>query len=299
LALIYAARLLEVFEMAKTESLEKGQVRALVEAAFADLRQQSDKGFRPRTARPELEFEEQGEMARTRISSLEDQVSELRFDRSVEALARHRVVAAGADFEALNRSTVDDLLSGCARAIAEQQRHYLHRLTERILPHAPVDALFHAVPFTGPPTSILSTTSTPRVGPTMAELVERYLAAKKARWTPKTCVNRRQQLRLLLDHLGEGKSASAVSPDDMRLYRDGLIRLRRNHHVGAGRAFATRQTESPGHRIPAGDLARIGSCTSAGPHTSARPRRATRRVRGRIVRDVGLMPADRRRGVLS
>ena len=146
LALIYAARLLEVFKMATAQSLEKDDVRSLVEAAFTDLRQRADRGFRPRTALPELEFDEQGELARARIESLQNQVAELRFDRSVEALARHHVSATGADFDKLSPSTIDDLLSGFARALAEQQRHYLHRLSERILPHAPVDELFRDLP---------------------------------------------------------------------------------------------------------------------------------------------------------
>ncbi len=235
--------------MAKAQRLEKDAVRSLIEAAFIDLRRDADRGFRPRSAVPEVEFDEQRELALRRISDLEDQVAELRFDRSIETLTRRRVIAAGMEFDALNAATVDDLLSGFARALAEQQRHYIHRLSERILPHAPVDGLFQAVPISSLPPSNSSVPLVTGVGPTMSELVQRYLLAKKTNWSQKTSANRTQQLRLLLDHVGDHRRAAAVTTDDMRAYRDGILRLRLNHHVGAGKSFASRQTENEAHWI--------------------------------------------------
>lgn len=45
LALIYAARAMEVFDVAKRDGLSKEQVRVLVTQAFSDLRVQADRGL--------------------------------------------------------------------------------------------------------------------------------------------------------------------------------------------------------------------------------------------------------------
>jgi integrase len=80
-------------------------------------------------------------------------------------------------------------------------------------------------------------------------LVERYLHAKKSVWARKTYENRTQQLRLLIDHLGVDTVAATITPGDLREFRDGLKRLRLNHHTGPGKSFTARQTEAEDRRI--------------------------------------------------
>lgn len=87
LAMTYSARIMRVFEMARTETLSKDRVRALVAQVFDDLRKPADRGFRPATCLPEVEIEEQRELASNRISELEDQLLLNRFDDVVGVVA--------------------------------------------------------------------------------------------------------------------------------------------------------------------------------------------------------------------
>lgn len=89
----------------------------------------------------------------------------------------------------------------------------------------------------------------PRVGPTVGEAISAYLATKKPAWTDKTYVDRSRKLKLLEEHLGAGTPLSLVSAEDVRGFRDGVLRLRANKGAASLQSFASRQTDSILHRI--------------------------------------------------
>jgi integrase len=234
--------------MARTESLPKERVRSLVALAFDDLRRSADRGFRPITSLPELEIEEQREFASSRISGLQDQLALTRFDSSVEAMAAVRAELAGISIDQVRPSSRDDLMSGVARALIEQQRLFLHRLADRLGPYSVSDPLFTG----GQALRSIATNPAPSSpGPTVKELVGAYLAAKQKAWAPKTYKSRTRQLEYLIEHLGPDTRMVAVQADHVREFRDALSRLRRNHHIGAGAGFAGRQTEVLEFRVSA------------------------------------------------
>jgi len=146
-----------------------------------------------------------------------------------------------------------DLISGVARALAEHQRMFLFRLEERLMPYQPTDPLFRHADSTALEVGIARAPirSPQLIGPTMGELRDRYLIAKRKSWTAKTHASRTRQLSFLVEHVGESVPAAAVTKKDLRAYRDALVRLRSNHHVGAGKSFAARQTDDLSKRIAA------------------------------------------------
>lgn len=124
LAIMLGARAMEIFEMVRREQLTKEQTRALVGLTFNDLRKTADRGFRPSSDLPELEIEEQRELASGRIATLEDQIALSRFDGSVEGLAAVRAGRAGsqARLQGPSRDWQDRRGSGAVLIAPERNR---------------------------------------------------------------------------------------------------------------------------------------------------------------------------------
>ena len=150
----------------------------------------------------------------------------------------------------LNRNLVEGVL----RAMIEQQRKFIYRLDERLLPYKPHDALFDNLDRFGANRATHATVAAPvestaALGPQVDDLIARYLSSKRSQWVEKTRTTNASKLQLMVEHLGPAKIASTVTPDNMRAYRDGLLRLRRNHHTGTSGSFAERQTCAKENRI--------------------------------------------------
>lgn len=249
LALRYGARVMEAFEVARQQSLSKEQVRTLVQACFSDLATTVDRGFLPRTLDVHEEIAEQAGLAAERLARLEG----ARWgpaSAEIGALAEAAFAGLGVSFADWDEGSRSDLTLGAVRALIEQQRLFLFRLEERLLPYTPHDPLFasDATPpnFEGAAHPVQSIR---RVGPTLKELVTKYLTAKRSQWTAKTYRSREAQLQHLLECLGGELAVTAVTPTHVREFRDAVTRLRTNHHVGAGKSFASRQTDNEAHRI--------------------------------------------------
>jgi hypothetical protein len=249
LAAIYVARVKEVFEMVKASELSKAAARELLRTCFEDLAQQVER-FAPHRG---LDIDEQKHFAHERVRELSQQLKYGEFEPDIETAATRLSAAHGCDLPALTWASRHDVISGVARALAEQQRLFLHRLEERLLPYTPTDPLFDGCGSSDAPASDLVTVrgAAQPVGPTCREAVDRHLAAKRASWTTKTHVARNRQLAYLVEHLGPETLLSRVSCADLRGYRDAVMRLRSNHHVGAGKSFAARQTDAADKRISA------------------------------------------------
>jgi integrase len=80
-------------------------------------------------------------------------------------------------------------------------------------------------------------------------LIAKYLQVKRKHWTAKTYKGRERQLAYVAEFLGQNRAVASVKAADIREYRDAVLRLRTNHHVGAGKSFLARQTENPTQRI--------------------------------------------------
>jgi hypothetical protein len=101
LALTYAARVLEIFDVTRKRELSKAEVRSLIAIACNDLRREADRGYIPRSNLPELEIEEQREMALARIGALEDGLAIGRVPEAVGVVAAHHLARRGVKLAAL------------------------------------------------------------------------------------------------------------------------------------------------------------------------------------------------------
>jgi len=257
LALKYGARVMELFEMIGREHLTKERTRELVTGCFSDLAATADRGFVPRSDRPDLEIAEQRDAAHDSIGDLSDQIAHWNFSPRVEYVADQIVQEAGLKLDDLHSASKQDLLVGTARALIEQQRLFLYRLTDRLGPYVPADDLFvrqrhYQPPWAHAPADQFHqavAAAGSKVVISMEALVNAFLTAKKPDWAVKTLANRTHHLNYLLDHVGKGTPAVAISPDDIRGFRDGLRRLRLDHHKRGKATFAERQTAKEAERI--------------------------------------------------
>ena len=247
LALRYAARVMEVFDMLRTHELARAEVQALVQACFADLAAQVDDGFTPTSAAPELERDYQRAMTEVHTAEVERQLETGEFGQFVDSEALLVLSRAGVDPSQLAGERFTDLRTGVARALLERDRLFLFRMSERLLPYEPRDQLFqHRMPATRQSVDALAA---PVLGPTLGEALDAYLAEGRRLWSPKTWRGRGRQLQHLREHLGADMPLGSISPQHIVTYRDALRRLRSRRMRLGGETFFAKQTDNEGARI--------------------------------------------------
>jgi integrase len=237
--------------MAQTDLVTKDDVRLLIGACFEKLTSETE-AHSPIFADPAREIHEQCRMIDERLQELRTQIRSGEFEADVEAVAAAVLRKHGYKVDNVPPGLERDLMEGVARAMVEQSRLHEFRLGERLMPYEPSDALFaHPQRLSPVPQALTAEAQLEPVvvGPTVKEAVDRYLVAKRKAWRPKTFQNFTCQLRLLVEHLGPDRRLGLVTTDEMRAFREGLLRLRRNHHVGASPTFIGRQTDSEALRI--------------------------------------------------
>lgn len=252
LAAIYVPRVRGAFEMLRAKEFSREHAHQIVREVFYDLKDEVNGGFLPRSSRPDLETNEQAELARECIRDLEDGIASRDFPKHLLVSANAICAAQGWSFDSLADGRRHDLLEGLARAVIEQQRVFLFRLRDRLSAYATNDPLFACAinctpglprPHTSP--------STVDLGPPLREAIETYLSQGKKKWTGKTHAGRVRQLRYVEEHFGPERELSTITGHDVRSYRDAIRRLRSNHHRTSARTFVQRQTENEKHRISA------------------------------------------------
>lgn len=245
---------MEAFDVIRTRKLDREAAVALIHGCFADLAMDVQGRLTP-------DLPDRGEfLLRQRVTSEEfstsvaAQLDAGEFGAAIRRVAEDRLRRLGVNLRELDENSQGDVLDGVARALIEQQRLFRFRLNDRFTPYPAADPLFAGeINFTARcvPQACAEPKSRPDypVGPTVGQLVERYLKAKKLIWARKTHENYTSQLAMLVEALGPNRPASAVRPRDLAEYRDALKRLRLRHHVGAGKSFTARQTDNLDQRI--------------------------------------------------
>lgn len=251
LALTYAARVLEVFQMTRTTELSRQEITDLIRACFADLAAEVDDGFSPITYTPDLERERQEALATEHIHDLSDQLETGAFQSTVTAGSAALLRSSKLRGKTLSPPRLTDLHVGMARALIERNRLILHRLDERLLPYEPRDPLFaSSVPGLRVPALPWPTTPvTEPLGLRLGEAVQRYLTQGKARWAAKTSKSRERPLRYLTEHLGSETPLGAITSADIVGFRDALTRVRVQSKRVASGSFLSEQTENEDARI--------------------------------------------------
>ena len=252
LALKYAARVMETFQMLREQNLTKADARKWIEDCFRDLAAQADRGFRPTSNDPDGELREAVGLWEEMAGTIRRQLDNQSFNEPVEPICRSRVTRTGMNWDAIPQDIQQDLLTGTARALLEQQRLFLFRLNEQLLPFKPADPLFAYIG--EPQAEQVSRAHVPPVqdqpiGPTLAEVVERYLTSGRQLWALKTWVSRRTRLRFLVEHLGGDRPITTITAADIRSFGDAVVKLRNTRSASVSQSFRARQTDNIEHRI--------------------------------------------------
>ncbi len=249
LALNYAARVMEVFEMARSQPLNRDDIRSLVQACFADMSRLMDDGFFPTTDRPDLEVEQQQTLFVDETVHVSAQLDALDFGHPVTTEAVKALRQAGLSTDDLTDARMADLCSGLARAMLERNRLFHFRLAERLLPYRPLDPLFQTTAAPLPMANLAIQSPAVPLGETLGAAIQTYLKEGKAQWSPKTHKDREKKLSYLVEHIGADRVLSAITPQDVVSYRDAIRRLRKQSKRTAGASFITQQTENADARI--------------------------------------------------
>jgi len=222
LVAIYAARVMEVFEMVRTGSPTREFALHQVRQCFVDLigKRERHGRFGPESDQPELEIDEQREASQDRIAQLQGQVATREYDRAVQQIATPYVLAAGHAAESAGGHVI---LEGVARAMIEDQRLFVLRLSDGLSPFVPGDSLFQVSDEAVQLTSPAPFQAMPQVkGPTVAEAVRLYLEHGRGQWVPKTYEARLWQLGYLSINDDNGASPAA---DRKHLKTAAAVRL--------------------------------------------------------------------------
>jgi hypothetical protein len=190
----YAARVMEVFDMVRVKQFTKEDARALVVACFRDLATEVGGGLICESSDPATEIAQQRHYSQEALSDLTFQAQSTEFSGSVRQRASELLGEQGRNLSQLRPEMQVALLSGVARALAECERLFLYRLDERLLPYVPDDPLFQIAVNSNASSAVLTggdaTARTGPIGPSVTDLVDHYLNAKRREWTSVTGCSR-------------------------------------------------------------------------------------------------------------
>jgi integrase len=258
LAAVFAERLQGVFEMIFTVEMEKAHALGLIAQCFRELVDETERfAFRPDVNDALRDREEQRSMAADRIADLRWQISSRDFDVRIKKRAED-LVALRSGPDAAQGPLMDDLLEGIGRALIEQQRLFMQRLEDRLMPYKPTDLLFAKaaeVAATNTASSAFDD-SQPVKGLLLGQAIERYLADHERKWTPKTHAGRVRQLKFFVESTGYHRPLTSITAHDIRQFRDAVLSLRKNHGCSPKQSFLQKQTDQVSGRI-AGKTAKL------------------------------------------
>lgn len=264
LALKYAARVMEVFEMAQSQELTRDQVLVLIQRCFDDLAAQMDDGYVPKGERPDVEIDYQSTLFDDHSAEVQDQLSLRRFARPVTSEAHRLMAGLGVDISTLSEVRRTDVHVGVARALLERDRLFHFRLTEGLLPYEAHDPLFHRRTIQSDPIDVTSLIQPPAIlGPTIGEALTTYLANGAKQWVAKTHKSRTRALGYLRQHLTEERRIGSITSTDIVEFRKALVRLRVQNHRDRDGSFLSQQTDNEKARISSTTVENLFNATKA------------------------------------
>ena len=150
-----------------------------------------------------------------------------RYDAITKDAAAEALSTEGLTREGLPLEEVDQLYGAILRARIEAHRIYAAKLRGRYDEIAPRDPLFAGMVSTAMPAlpgmpQELSSRS-------ITSLIEKFLELKRPSWAPKTRLDNKTILDLFADVVGASRPIDTIGKDDLRTFRDLLLRLPKNY----------------------------------------------------------------------
>ena len=248
LAAAFAARVFEVFAMARSGNLTKDDVRSYLGNCYRALAAEVEES----TARRLTDWErsEQLYCSSDIMEVAREEREASAYSHQVKSIARRALAPTGLTLTGLAPERIADLLDGAARVLIEVERLRQFRLHDRLAKFYPADPIFkREVEPSGPLTEEL--------GPSLGYAIDTYLATKRQSWTLKTHVIRTRYLGYLREHFGAGRPLAGISAADVRDFRDAIRKLRRNSGKAIRQSFVEKQTECSLHRVSDSTVALI------------------------------------------
>lgn len=257
LAAVYSARVLGLFEMARSKELSKDQVRGLIYSLFDQLKRETEVATPSHLA--DWELNEQHYFSAEVSAHIEEQRAIGTYSRAVQLAADRALGSTKLLASELTGPSREDLLDGAARALIERERLYRLRLSDRLAPFIASDPIFNQ------PADGVSgrNASASDIGPTLGDAIDTYLATKQRSWTRKTHVIRTRYLGYLRQHFGDEHLLASINASEVRGYRDTIAKLRRNSGKAVRQSFTEKQTANAAHRISDSTVALVFVPTQA------------------------------------
>jgi len=223
--------------------------------AEADVRRDFDKGHFDDDVALNVE------QSRARIDELDDQFRANGFDGRVEHAARRIARKAGGTLDQLDPATKRYALELAANAEREQMRFVVQALVNPGKSFTPADY----VPFQHEPNAPQPAKGGPQSGPRLGDAISAYLERKQRQRIGTSQMEEiARALSWLVDHAGTEARLADISPEDMRIFRDGVerfdVRMRGKSGTFLPGKQATRSSTSiPGRQRDTGHLSRHSS----------------------------------------
>lgn len=128
--------------MIKHGSFDQAAAGALIKICFADLAQQAQCGFVPRTDEPDFELEDQLALRDEVAVDLHEQLRLIKFSPRVRRPAIQHLPVSTPNWDQLTPDMRALIQEGVARAVLEQDRLYRFRTEDRFADYEPEDPLF-------------------------------------------------------------------------------------------------------------------------------------------------------------
>ena len=234
--------------------LTRADLNAAGDAYFAKLARDAMVGERFDASQVDLATPEQVGASQARIAALNDQFRALSFDPTVKLAALKIAKKAGGAFADLPLELQVQALHLAARAQREQMRMLIHSYEspgEHFLPMLPSKAWPVGDTPAPQPSTVSASPSRVAAALAMHDAAEGFLAYEKRRKVRHSHLSETTRLvGWLVEALGSTTSVVAITPDNLRDFRDGLQRLDVRHR-GVTKPFADRQTADDGHQVTA------------------------------------------------
>ncbi|WP_157961391.1 site-specific integrase [Microvirga flavescens] len=173
----------------------------------------------------EIDREFEAKSALEDAGILRQDLSARRFSPSLRGEAMEALATQGLPTELAKGEGFDQLCAAILRAQIENYRIYAAKLFGQYDQSAPLDPLFAGVHALGPPP--IAEDQTP--SRTLKLVIERYCEIRRSDWVLKTFNENLRVLRLFMALSGKDRPIVSIQDDDVRDFRDALLRLPSNY----------------------------------------------------------------------
>jgi len=213
--------------VARMPNLTKDKIDSLLQGYFEGLFSKAEELAVMLPDDPDIDLSFEIDGLRSEQTSLKKRIGERDYDNVTQHDAQELITTNGYAAPGLSNEEFDAVCNGILRAKAEQCRILRAMLRGEYEDTEPIDPLFKSV--TSPGLPLVPGEKSPPHSSTVLSVIQRYCDLKSIHdWVPKTRDENERILGWLAELIGSEKKIKAVTLDDVREFRDVLIKLPAN-----------------------------------------------------------------------